>query len=173
MRGTGHFGNGILSQLPLDQTETIFTNLEYIEDFSFEEYDYNIRNLQHAEVTVNGTKLHILNHHGHHVPDHKNGNDDTLRQCQQIANYVSTLEGAVILTGDFNLSPNSKSLSVINDILRNLPKEHGLTTTRNQFTSKKEVCDYIFVNDGVKVKKFEMLDDLVSDHSALQIEFEV
>jgi endonuclease/exonuclease/phosphatase family metal-dependent hydrolase len=167
------FGNAILSKLPFSETNTIFTNLEYTEDFDFDTHDYNIRNLQHVIIDTNGQKLHILNHHGHHVHQHKEGDEQTLRQMKQIAQYISTLEGPTILTGDFNLSPTSESIGVINALLRNLSTEYGLTTTRTQLTAKKEVCDYIFVSDTISVSSFKALDDLVSDHKALLLEFEL
>lgn len=169
-----HFGNAILSKHEFSKTETIFTNLEYVSDFDFENYDYNVRNLQYAKLGLAKDEvLHILNHHGHHVPSHKNGNEDTMRQMEQIADFIKTLDGSIILTGDFNLVPESKSIGLINSQLRNLSVENKLTTTRNIFTPKNEVCDYIFVNEKIKVKKFQALDDIVSDHQALLLEFDI
>lgn len=173
MNKSAHFGNAILSHNPAEKTETIFTNLEYKADFSFESDDYNIRNLQHAVYEHEGQKLHVLNHHGHHVRTHKNGNEETLRQMLQVADYLQTLEGAVILAGDFNLAPDSKSLEVINELLENQSVSHGLKTTRTPLTSKTEVCDYIFTNRFVRVLDFRMLDTLVSDHAALLLDFEL
>ena len=173
MNKKASFGNAILSEYPFLVQKTIFTNLEYIEDFDFDSDDYNIRNLQHVQVSIGNTKLHILNHHGHHVRQHKNGNEQTLRQVEQIAEYIKLLDGPIILSGDFNLSPHSTSLEVLNAILRNLPVEYNLQTTRTQLTAKKEVCDYIFVSDTIKVKAFRASDKLASDHQALILEFEV
>jgi len=90
---------------------------------------------------------------------------------KELVQYIKKLEGAVILTGDFNLAPHSKSLEQLNKMLSNLSVKANLDTTRNQLTYKKEVCDYIFVNDQVKVKSFEASDELVSDHKALILEF--
>lgn len=173
MNKKASFGNAILSEFPFDIQKTIFTNLEYTEDFDFDSYDYNIRNLQHVQVSVGGKKLHILNHHGHHVRQHKNGDEQTLRQVQQISDYIKLLDGPLILAGDFNLAPHSQSLEVLSASLRNLSVEYQLQTTRTQLTAKKEVCDYIFVNDAVEVSNFRMSDKLASDHAALILDFEV
>ena len=167
------FGNAILSRLPLATAETIFTNQQFKADFDFDSDDYNIRNFQHVTFNLGNHTLHVLNHHGHHIHQHKNGDEQTLRQMNQIAQYILKLEGPIILTGDFNLEPESSSIGVINLILRNLSSEYGLKTTRTQFTPKMEVCDYIFVSDEVKVSDFKALDDLVSDHKALILEFEI
>ncbi len=173
MNKKASFGNATLSEFPFKVQETIFTNLEYQADFDFDSYDYNIRNLQHVQVNVGGKKLTILNHHGHHIRQHKNGDAQTMRQMNQIASYLDTLDGPVILTGDFNLAPDSKSLGILNAKLRNLSVEYKLLTTRNSMTSKAEVCDYIFVSDGVSVKNFRASDVIASDHQALILDFEL
>ncbi len=171
MNKTAHFGNAILSKQPFSAEDTIFTNLTHKLSFDFDTDDYNIRNLQHVSINIDDKQLHILNHHGHHVREHKNGNDDTMRQMKQIADYVDTLSGPILLTGDFNLAPDSQSLSLINKRLINLPVTYNLKTTRNQLTSKQEVCDYIFMNEAISITDFRALDDLVSDHQALVVEF--
>ncbi|MEO8104972.1 MAG: endonuclease/exonuclease/phosphatase family protein [Candidatus Saccharibacteria bacterium] len=173
MNKTAAFGNAILSEYPLTQQNTIFTNLQYQAAFDFDSHDYNIRNLQHAQLTVAGHKLHLLNHHGHHIRQHKNGDAQTRRQMTQIAAYVATLDGPVILTGDFNLAPHSESLELLNGRLRNLSIEYKLTTTRNSLTTKNEVCDYIFVNDAVTVQGFRASDVVASDHQALILDFQL
>lgn len=76
------------------------------------------------------------------------------------------------MTGDFNLEPHSESLELINNMLTNLPIKYGLKTTRTELTHKTEVCDYIFVNDQVKVESFKALEDIASDHMALVTVFE-
>jgi endonuclease/exonuclease/phosphatase family metal-dependent hydrolase len=161
------FGNCILTKLAMTKQETIFTNKQYVSNFNFDDYDYNVRNLQHVIVTTPNGPLHVLNHHGHHVAAHKDGDDQTFRQTKQIADYIRSLKGNVLLTGDFNLSPHSESLEQINDILENQCLKHPVTTTRNQFTPKTEVCDYIFTNKEMTVSNFKILPDLVSDHMAL------
>jgi endonuclease/exonuclease/phosphatase (EEP) superfamily protein YafD len=171
MQRTAEFGNCILSKLPFSAKETIFTKGEFVHDFDFKKHDYNIRTLQHVAIQTQDGPIHILNHHGHHIPNHKNGDEETLRQCGQIADYIEKLSNKVLLTGDFNLSPNSESLEKINKVLTNLCIVNNVETTRTIFTHKNEVCDYIFVSNDVVVNKFDVLDDLASDHRALIAEF--
>jgi endonuclease/exonuclease/phosphatase family metal-dependent hydrolase len=168
------FGNAIISNLTLGEKQTHFTNLEYKKHMSIHEDDYNVRNFQHVVVkNHDGKPVHIINHHGYHVPGHKKGNDFTLKACQQIADYATQLDGPVIITGDFNLEPDSESIEVINNHFRNLTREYGLQTTRTDLTHKSEVCDYIFVNEQVEVKNFYASDIVASDHQGLVLEFEV
>jgi endonuclease/exonuclease/phosphatase family metal-dependent hydrolase len=172
MHKNAQWGNAILSRFPILEKETEFTHLSYIDNFNFDDYDYNARNFQHCVIkTESGKSLNVLNHHGYHIPDHKNGNQETLRQMNQIVEYVNGLAGPVILTGDFNLAPHSQSLEVLNKKLNNLSMNNRLITTRTTLTSKVEVCDYIFVSDEIKVDNFYASDEVVSDHKALILEF--
>ncbi len=166
------FGNCIISKYPIKNEETIFTGKQYVADFDFLNHDPNMRNLQHAVIKLpNGTDLNILNHHGHHIHQHKNGDAETMRQCSIIADNINKIEGRLILAGDFNLAPHSDSLEQINKLVKNLSIEAGLKTTRTQLTHKKEVCDYIFVSKKIKVISFDVSDEIVSDHKALIMEF--
>jgi endonuclease/exonuclease/phosphatase family metal-dependent hydrolase len=82
--------------------------------------------LQHGVIELNGKKLHVLNHHGHHIEAHKLGDEETMRQVKQISDYVKKLKEAVILCGDFNLSPNSASINQFDEILTNLSSSFSL-----------------------------------------------
>ena len=167
------FGNVIYSNIPFSQTSTVFTRGEHSKDHDFDNDDYNIRAFQHILVNVNGKSLNILNHHGHHINEHKLGDEETERQVSEILDYVNGLEGAVILCGDFNLSPESQSIKSIEASLHNLSVENSLQTTRSRLTYKNEVCDYIFVNDVVNVNGFEMDKTIISDHNALILDFDL
>lgn len=174
MASKPEFGNAIISNLAFGERQTRFTNLEYKESMSLEDDDYNVRNFQH--VTINdqdGRQVHIINHHGYHVPGHKNGNDFTKKACQQITDYAKQLEGAVIISGDFNLLPDSESIEIINKDFRNLTKEYDLQTTRTDLTHKTEPCDFMFVNDNIEVNDFYASDVVASDHQGLVLDFEV
>jgi endonuclease/exonuclease/phosphatase family metal-dependent hydrolase len=173
MHGTASFGNAIISKYPIASSEVVYTNLNHVDNFDFNVHDYNVRNLLSCSIKANGKSLNVLTHHGYHIPDHKNGNAETLKQMEHIKSYISALAGPVILTGDFNLGPRSKSIEVLSQELKNLSIEYKLKTTRTLFTNKMEVCDYIFVNDEVTVKDFSAADDLVSDHKALVVDFDI
>ena len=173
MKSTAKFGNCILSRFPIQESTTVFTHLEHKDNFMWGEDSANIRNFVHAKIDIDGVACNVLTHHGFWVPDHKEGNPETLRQTELIANYCRDLQGPTVLTGDFNLVPESPSIKQIGDVLDNLTLKHGLKTTRNHLTHKTEACDYIFVNDTVKVTNFEALDDVVSDHQALVLEFDI
>lgn len=173
MEGDAYFGNVILSKKEIARSETVFTNLEYVEDFNFEVHDYNIRNFVHAVIKHGDKEINVLTHHGFHVANNKDGNSETDQQMNQIADYVESLDGSIILTGDFNLKPTSSSLIRLNTMLKNLSIDYNLTTTRNYLTHKSEVCDYIFVSNDVQIKDFRAAPEIISDHQALVLEFDI
>lgn len=167
------FGNAILSKTAFASTKTVFTHGEHIHNFDAEQNEGNIRNFQVAAVDISDVRLNILNHHGYYVPDSKAGNDETMHATKMIADALRQLEGPIILCGDFNLAPASESLGLINRELTNLSVANGLKRTYNQLSAIQDVCDYIFVNDQVKVLDFQMSEEVVSDHKALILEFEL
>lgn len=172
MHGTLQRGNCILSKYPIVATETFFTHGEYQPNFDYDKQGYNsARGVQQVVIDTPTGTINVLNTHGYHVSEHKNGNPETLSACQQIAERVSRLDGKVIVAGDFNLAPHSESISVLNAILNNLCLDNDVQTTRNHLTDKTEVCDYIFVNDKIEIKDFRVLDEVVSDHKALVASF--
>lgn len=173
MKGTAKFGNAILSKFPIDTSKTVFTHMEHKGDFMWGEDSTNIRNFVHAEVNIDGKLCHIVTHHGFWIHEHKNGSEETLSQMKMLGEYIRNLKGPIILAGDFNLEPSSPSLRELNRSLTNLSTTHNLKTTRTPLTYKTEVCDYIFVNKPLKVRRFTALDKIVSDHKALILEFEL
>lgn len=167
------YGNAILSKLPFKSTKTVFTRGEYKQNFDIVNDDGNIRSLQVAQIQVNGTTLNILNHHGYHLGINKSGDDETMRQMGLIADVIDKLQGPIIFCADLNLNPSSESVKIIDKKLTNLSAANNLKRTYNQFSAVNEVCDYIFINELVKVINFKMSDELLSDHKALILEFEL
>lgn len=169
------FGNAIMSRVPLENPKTILTCKPYKPDFSFNTDSFNdFRNFQHVVANINRKKVNIVNHHGHVVGTTRNGDAETNRQMGIISDYIDTLSGPIIFTGDLNLAPEAMSLERLNKSLTNLCIKHNPPTTRN-FTAwnAEEVCDYIFVSDDIKVESFRVYDDIISDHQALGMEFNV
>lgn len=164
-------GNMILSKYPITFTHELWTAGEFQADFT-KDMPYNsARNVVHCRVDTPAGFLHVLTTHGYHIKSHKHGDEHTLAACQQISEYIETLDGPVVLTGDFNLVPDSVSMQVFEGRLRNLTSDYGLSTTRNFLTSKTEPCDYILTRD-IQPDRFAVLEDIVSDHSALVLEYQ-
>ena len=61
--------------------------------------------------------------------------------------------------------------------MSNLIDEYNIKTTRPTFNDGLDkgdlVCDYIFVNNKIKVNDFKVLDNNVSDHLPLLLDFDI
>ena len=131
------------------------------------------RNVQRISIKQENENLHIFNFHGLWNGGGKGDSEPRLRQSRKLIEYIRSYEGKKVLCGDFNLSPDTESLKMIEDIpLRNLVKEYNITSTRTSFYDKENrFADYILVNEKVDVTDFRVLPDEVSDHSPLALEF--
>lgn len=155
--------------IPLDEEGDIFI---YTED-NPQERGLHSRNLQYVRLQIDGKPTIIANVHGLWNGKGKTDTPDRLAQSQRIFDFLSRQPGQKIICGDFNLSPDTESLAIVERGMRNLVKEYGVTSTRTSFYDKEnKFADYILVSPEVTVKDFRVLPDEVSDHAPLLIEVE-
>ena len=77
-----------------------------------------------------------------------------------------------ILCGDFNLNPDGKSIEILEAGMKNLIKEYGIKSTRSSYYKKENLfADYILVSPNIQVNQFEVLQDVVSDHLPVFLNF--
>jgi len=158
------------------------TNEHYYKEYSYEidwanwEKEDKGRSVLITEVDVNGILLQILNLHGIWTKD-KEGDERTILQCEYIVNAALRRNIATIITGDFNLLPDTKSIEILSKNFRNLISEYCITSTRPKVSEwgkrNQHVCDYIFVNDLIEVNSFETIDSNITDHFPLMLDFEI
>ena len=79
--------------------------------------------------------------------------------------------------GDFNLLPDTESIQMLNKEMKNLIDIYKIKSTRPNFYDGLDkgniVCDYIFVNDKIKVNDFRVLESSSSDHLPLWLDFDI
>lgn len=138
---------------------------------SKENTGFHAKNIQYIKLNINDKYISILNFHGLWTGKGKDDTEDRINQSQNIIDFIKTLNGEVVLCGDFNLLPETKSIKIIeNSGLRNLIKEYSIQSTRTSYYTKPiKFADYTFVSKGVEVKSFEIMPDEVSDHSAMKL----
>ena len=130
-------------------------------------------NVQYAKFSKDKKNYMVCNLHGHWTPNFKGDNPARLEQSKNIKKLLDGFEGAKILCGDFNVAPNTKSISILETSMKNLIKEYKITSTRSHFYTKEvKFADYIMVSPEIQVKKFEVIQDVVSDHLPLMLEFD-
>ena len=139
---------------------------------SKEDEGNHARNLQWITMETSAGLRTIMNFHGLWNGKGKGDSEDRLVQSDNIVNFVKSLTTPVILCGDFNLRPDTKSLAKIEELgLRNLIKEYGITSTRtSMYTKQEKFADYTFVSKEVNVVDFKILPEEVSDHAAMFID---
>ena len=130
------------------------------------------RNIQYITLTKEGKLLTVINFHGLWNGKGKGDSEDRILQTESILNFIRDVSGEVVLCGDFNLRPDTKSVGLFEEAgMRNLIKEYSITSTRTPYYTKPEkFADYAFVTKEIKVKEFKVLPDEVSDHAPLYLE---
>ncbi len=132
------------------------------------------RNLQYIQFTQNGQDYTVSNFHGLWNGAGKTDTPDRLDQSRKIQDFIKTkAKGKVILVGDLNLELNTKSLAILEEGMRNLIKENSIASTRSHYhKGPNKLADYAIVSNDVQVLHFGVLQDQVSDHLALLLQFD-
>ncbi|MFZ1987554.1 MAG: endonuclease/exonuclease/phosphatase family protein [Minisyncoccia bacterium] len=138
-----------------------------------EERGKHSRNLQYIRFSINGKPTLLANVHGLWNGMGKTDTPDRLEQSKRIQNFVHGKNEQKIVVGDFNLNPDTESLAIAEEGMRNLVKEYGITSTRTSFYEKEgKFADYALVSPEVTVIDFKVLPEEVSDHAPLHIEID-
>jgi endonuclease/exonuclease/phosphatase family metal-dependent hydrolase len=130
------------------------------------------RNLQRLEFNQLGKNYTILNFHGMWIYKSKADTDKRILQSEKVRKIFDESKGAKILCTDLNVTPKTKSLAILKERNRDLVLEYGITSTRSLEKKRPEVVDYVIVSQEVEVKNFTALQEEVSDHLPLLLEFE-
>ena len=135
---------------------------------------FHARNVQFATIATKNGNRSILNFHGLWNGGGKGDSEDRLLQSDRIIQFMKTLSNPYVMSGDFNLLPDTQSIKKLEDFgLRNLIKEHNITSTRTSLYPKAEkFADYTLTSKKIIIEDFKVLTDEVSDHSPLYLEFE-
>jgi len=171
-------GNEILSKYPITQAvnEHFYKSYEYALDWTNWKKEDHGRALETVELNVDGKLLQILNIHGIWTED-KKGDERTLRECEFVVDKAKQKNIPTIITGDFNLLPETESIKLINNEYLNLIDKFGIKSTRPDFDDGLEtgrnVVDYIFVSNDIQVNNFKIVETNITDHLPLLLDFEV
>ncbi len=133
--------------------------------------------VNYVRVMHDGKPLTVCNVHGIALWP-KLDSPARLEQSARILDFVARESNPCIVCGDFNLDPNSQSIAMLQNRMRDLVKESGVQTTRSElhyeaFGRGPEVdaiSDYLFVTANVPVRAFEVPDVAVSDHLPLVLD---
>jgi endonuclease/exonuclease/phosphatase family metal-dependent hydrolase len=131
------------------------------------------RNAQYFELTHDNIAYGVVNFHGLWNGQGKSDSEDRLEQSRKLYECVNSISGKKILCGDFNLLPDTESIKIASEGLRNLITEYDITSTRSSLYDKSiKFADYIFVSPDIEVESFRVYPDEISDHLALGLDFQ-
>lgn len=133
------------------------------------------RNIQYVTLEKDDSPFTIINFHGLWNGQGKGDSEARIQQSQNIIGFLKTLDHPFVLTGDFNLLPDTESIRLLEAFgLRNLIKEYNIQSTRTSYYEKPvKFADYTFVSPGITVSDFRVMDEEVSDHAALFLDFDL
>lgn len=175
--GKAEQGSLIVSKYKIKEHYNQFYYNDYKYEYDatyFREKDW-CRSMQNAILEIDGKEIQIINVHGIWNKD-KIGDERTINQSEFILSKIRK-DIPVIVVGDFNLLPSTESIKILNNQLINLIEKYNIKSTRPNFDDGLDtgniVCDYIFVNDKVKVNDFKVINTDISDHLPLLLDFDI
>lgn len=177
-------GSVILSKYPISNHQEFHPYGTYHVRTNNSDSQPNTQAWQACTLTLpGGTELQIANYHGYleDLPgEHGIGTETTVEVMRKVAERLAALPHPLIFCGDLNIWPESPAFRELDSLgLRNLIVDNNLrgtlspvhrATDSDRHTSTP---DHILVSPEIKIGKFYVSDELVSDHKGLVLEFEV
>lgn len=128
-------------------------------------------NFQYVILDVADKGCLIGNLHGVWQTEGKGDTVVRLKQTQLLRNFLAQQKIHMIICGDFNMLPDTESMSQLQDGMRNLVVEQGIRSTRSKlYTKPEQFADYVLISPKIKAQHFIVPDVTVSDHLPLILE---
>jgi endonuclease/exonuclease/phosphatase (EEP) superfamily protein YafD len=126
----------------------------------------------------NNKIFNVLNFHGTAWPANKRDDPNRLKQSKLIIDFMSKFNENKIIGGDFNLNPDTKSVTLFEQKLYlNLIKKFEIKSTRNEIAwadysveQRQSFADFVFISTNLKIKSFTVPYNEISDHLPLILE---
>ncbi|MFM8364988.1 MAG: endonuclease/exonuclease/phosphatase family protein [Verrucomicrobiota bacterium] len=161
-------GLAIFSKTPLENFERVDLPAAPIEfEFAGKKRCASSRLLLSAATNIGGRRLHILNAHLQAFFMVGSSSDEHPAQRDQVESRLRELSGPSVLAGDMNSTPEEGLVSQF--------ARAGFSTVQNSVPTWKRrpyVVDHIFHNNGLRLLRQSVLSTSVSDHDAVEAEFD-
>ncbi len=134
-------------------------------------------NIQFLSFLNKNKTFIVANFHGASYPGSKLDTLKRIKQSEKIIEIFKKTKDAKILTGDFNLLPETQSIKILEENFRNLIKEFSIKKTRSNLSpffgtsDFQKFADYTFVSNDVIVENFKVPEVELSDHLPMILEF--
>jgi endonuclease/exonuclease/phosphatase family metal-dependent hydrolase len=137
------------------------------------------RKLLHLTLEKDGKVISFLNTHFAWGPKPIEQPYQT-EQGDKLIEYMKTVASPFVFSGDLNLTANQPTIQKLGKLASNLIEKNNITNTLNprmhrvkELFPKGLAVDYIFTTPDIKVNKFSVLEEDLSDHFGLTAELEV
>lgn len=170
-------GNAIFSRYPIVANKTVFYDVMFgsVNKSNLNDFTFIPRNLQLTTIRIDNTNLHVYNTQGIWGFDGKD-NQRRLKMSQTIINEIKN-KNNIILAGDFNVSPKTKTIKNIKKYLSNVFDDKLITTfnlkRKGEGNYATSVVDMIFVSQNIKILDRYCPSVDISDHLPLVCLLEV
>lgn len=172
-------GNLILSQFPLTEMTVRFYDVPFGRRIDGpDNYHQSPRNLQHVITLVGKTNLHLLNTQGIWGTDGEDS-DRRIEMSQIILDEIGN-HHPLVLAGDFNVRPHTKSMSKIREKLTDLFYKEVKTTFNIKHKDlvkfpgfAEAVVDMMFVSHDLKILEKSVPQVDISDHLPLVCKIQI
>ena len=162
--GTSPYGNAVMSRFPFKTTETIA--IPETDDRS-EKSNYEPRCVIKSVAEIEGKEICIL------VCHMGLSNAERINAVETLCEIIDGINIPIILTGDFNTTPDDKVLGPIYDRLLDADEkaeEKGVFTYASYSPEIK--IDYILCR-GLECVKSQVITEIYSDHFPIVAEFNI
>lgn len=130
------------------------------------------RNLQWLRYRNKNNIYSVFNVHALWNGRGKTDTPERIAQSQKIKEFISAIKTPKILCGDFNLRPDTESIKLLESEMNNLITKYNIHSTRSHLYPKEEkFADYIFTSPEIRINSFEVLQNEVSDHLPLLLDY--
>lgn len=177
-------GSVILSRFPISDHQEFHP---FNHHYTAEGRHNHLRNAQAWQACTltlpNGQALSLSNYHGY-IDDvdgvHGMGTERTVEVMRKVADRLEPLPRPLIFAGDLNIWPESPAFREFDKLgLTDLGEKFGIRGTLSPIhrasDADKDIStpDHVLVSPEIRVQKFTVSDEIVSDHKALILEFEI
>ena len=170
------WGNAVLSKFPITAERAIFFDIPFGEGkTTIETAEQTPRNMLHTTIAMNNTTLNVFSIHGIWGKD----GDDNPRRLAMSDTIIKHIQNKprVMISGDFNVKENTKTVAKLEKHLYNVFK--GERTTSFNMNAKTDpkfataVVDHLLISNDLTVQEHHQPDVNVSDHLPLIATIEI
>lgn len=167
------YGNAVMSKSAPLNAEAFINHGTFHHVTDWDKHNYNVRNAQILKFQHNDSFFWLANHHGFHRRT-QFGDKTTVETMRKLSAKMSELDGPKILCGDMNVVAESPAMRPFDESFEDLTNTYKIEDTLTRFGKVSGIaCDHILVSPEIAVKEFKVLEDLVSDHKPLTMEFDL